>query len=167
MPPASRFGPERDGSRWWCLSVVVVVALLVVLGGSSPPAGYDVSYPSARGPIRRTCCSGSSVSMAGWRTTQTHAWAGSCAGRETRPGRSAQGNHRYRCTSTRVTLAPHVPEWPKAGTAPVYGACNGLLTDACSYLYGVQRAAYSSRLAAAQDPPRPRPRRGGWMLRRR
>jgi hypothetical protein len=46
----------------------------------------------------------------------------------------------------------HVSEWPKGGTAPVYGACNGLLTDACSYLYGVRWAGYSYRLVAAKDP---------------
>jgi hypothetical protein len=45
-----------------------------------------------------------------------------------------------------------VSVWPKGGNAPVYGVCNGLLTNACSYIYGAQRAAYSYRLVAALDP---------------
>jgi hypothetical protein len=48
--------------------------------------------------------------------------------------------------------AHHVADWPSAGTAPAYGACNGLLTNSCSYLYGEQRAAHSYRLVAALDP---------------
>ena len=41
---------------------------------------------------------------------------------------------------------------PSGGTTPLYAACNGLLTNACSYLYGEQRAAHSYRLVAALDP---------------
>jgi len=48
-----------------------------------------------------------------------------------------------------------------SGTAPAYGACNSLLTNACSYIYGEQRAAHSYRLVAALEPVGPRPRRGG------
>ena len=44
-----------------------------------------------------------------------------------------------------------VADWPSGGTTPAYGACNGLLTNACSYLYGDQRAADSYNLAAALD----------------
>ena len=92
------------------------------------------------------------MSTAGWRTTQTHVWAGSCAGRETRPDRSGQRSQPLSLYIDTGNPGAHVSEWPKGGTAAVYGACNGLLTNACSYLYGVQRAAYSYRLAAAQDP---------------
>jgi hypothetical protein len=46
----------------------------------------------------------------------------------------------------------HVADWPSGGTTPLYAACNGKLTNACSYLYGEQRAAHSYRLVAALDP---------------
>ena len=46
----------------------------------------------------------------------------------------------------------HVADWPSRGNAPAYGSCNGLLTDACSYLYGEQRASQSYHLAEAFDP---------------
>jgi hypothetical protein len=46
----------------------------------------------------------------------------------------------------------HISLWPKGGRAPIYGACNGLLTNACSYIYGSQRAGYSYDLVAAHDP---------------
>ena len=45
-----------------------------------------------------------------------------------------------------------VADWPSGSTAPVYGACNGLLTTACSYVYGEQRATYSYGLVTALDP---------------
>jgi hypothetical protein len=48
--------------------------------------------------------------------------------------------------------AHHIADWPSGGTAPSYGACNGRLTNACSFIYGDQRAAYSYRLVAAFDP---------------
>jgi hypothetical protein len=48
--------------------------------------------------------------------------------------------------------AHHVPDWPSGGTVPEYGSCNGLLTNACSYLYGEQRASHSYHLVAALDP---------------
>ena len=46
----------------------------------------------------------------------------------------------------------HVAGWPSGGTAPPYSACNGLLTGACSFIYGEQRAAHSYRVVAALDP---------------
>src|SRR6202007_3245083 len=45
-----------------------------------------------------------------------------------------------------------VADWPSAGTAPAYGACNRRLTKACCYIYGEQRAAHSYRLVAALNP---------------
>ena len=107
---------------------------------------------SARVPTRRIRCSGSSESTAGWRTTRTRVSAASCTGRATRRGRSARSSRPYRCTSTPVTRAGTTSRTGlSGGTAPAYGACNGRLTNACSYLYGEQRAAHSYRLVAALD----------------
>ena len=134
------------------LAVVVVVALLVVLGGSSPPTGYDASYPQCSGSYPTNVLFG----VVGVNGGLAHD-ANPCLGGELRWARDAPGQQRPKQPALSlyidtVTRALTSSEWPKAGTAPVYGACNGLLTNACSYLYGVQRAAYSYRLVAAQDP---------------
>ncbi len=134
------------------LVAVVVVVLLVVLGGSSPPAGYDVSYPQCSGSYPTNQLFG----VVGVNGGLAHD-ANPCLGGELRWAQDAPGQKRPRQPSLSLYIdtgnpGPQISQWPKAGTAPVYGACNGLLTNACSYIYGVQRAAYSYRLVAAQDP---------------
>ena len=134
------------------LAAVVVVALLVVLGGSSPPTGYDTSYPQCSGSYPTNVLFG----VVGVNGGLAHD-ANPCLGGELRWARDAPGQKRPKQPALSLYIdtgnpGAHVSEWPKGGTAAVYGACNGLLTDACSYLYGVQRAAYSYRLVAAQDP---------------
>jgi hypothetical protein len=135
------------------LIVVVVVVLLVVLGRSSPPAGYDVSYPQCSGSYPSNALFG----IVGVNGGLAHD-ANPCLGGELRWALDAPGQKRPKQPSLSLYIdtgnpGAHVSEWPKSGTAPVYGACNGLLTNACSYIYGVQRAAYSYRLVAAQDDP--------------
>jgi hypothetical protein len=46
---------------------------------------------------------------------------------------------------------PGVADWPKSGTAALYGTCNGGWSRACAYVYGEQRAAYSYGLVSAID----------------
>ncbi len=134
------------------VAVIVVVALLVVLGGSSPPTGYDVSYPQCSGSYPANVLFG----IVGVNGGVAHD-ANPCLDAELRWARDAPGLKRPAQPSLSLYIdtgnpGAHVSQWPKRGTAPAYGACNGLLTNACSYLYGVQRAAYSYRLVAAQDP---------------
>ncbi len=134
------------------VAVIVVVALLVLLGGSSPPAGYDVSYPQCSGSYPTNVLFG----IVGVNGGVAHT-ANPCLGGELRWVRDAPGQKRPPQPSLSLYIdtgnpGVHVSVWPKGGAAPLYGACNGLLTNACSYLYGVQRAAYSYHLVAAQDP---------------
>jgi hypothetical protein len=134
------------------LSFIVLVVLLVVLGGSSPPAGYDVSYPQCSGSYPANVLFG----VVGVNGGLAHD-ANPCLGGELHWAQDAPGQKRPRQPPVSLYIdtgnpGAHVSEWPKAGSAPAYGACNGLLTNACSYIYGVQRAAYSYRLVAAQDP---------------
>ena len=77
--------------------------------------------------------------------------AASCTGPATRRGRSGRSSRPCRCISTAVTLAVITLRTGLASAPPAYGACNGLLTNACSYIYGEQRAAHSYRLVAALD----------------
>lgn len=134
------------------LACIVVVVLVILLGSSSPPTGYDASYPQ---------CSGSYPSnvlfaVVGVDGGLAHN-ANPCLSGELSWARDAPGQKRPKQPPLSLYIdtgnpGAHVSQWPKGGTAPVYGACNGLLTNACSYIYGAQRAAYSYRLVAAHDP---------------
>jgi len=133
--------------------IVIVVLVIVLSGGSSPSIGYDVSYPQ---------CSGSSPSNPLFGIVGVNGGlankANPCSSGELGWARDAPGQTRPKQPPVSLYIdtgnpgGHHVADWPSAGTAPAYGACNGLLTNSCSYIYGEQRAAHSYRLVAALDP---------------
>jgi hypothetical protein len=133
--------------------VVVVVVLVTELSSSSPATGYDASYPQCKGSYPSTPLFGI-VGVNGGLADD----ANPCISGELRWARAAPGQKRPR--EPRLSLyidtgnpgGHHVADWPRGGNAPAYGACNGKLTNACSYIYGEQRAVYSYRLVAALDP---------------
>ena len=135
------------------LALIVVVALVVVLRRSSPTTGYDVSYPQCSGSYPSNPLFGI-VGVNGGLANK----ANPCLSGELRWARDAPGQKRPRQPPLSLYIntgnpgAHHVSDWPGGGAAPLYGACNGLLTNACSYIYGEQRAAHSYRLVAALDP---------------
>jgi hypothetical protein len=123
-----------------------------VSSSSSPPAGYDVSYPQCAGSYPTNQLYG----VVGVNGGLAHN-ANPCLAAELSWARNAPGQKHPNQPPLSLYIdtgnpGAHISEWPKGGNAPVYGACNGLLTNACSYIYGVQRAGYSYRLVAAQDP---------------
>ena len=137
------------------LALVVVVVLVVVFvleGGSSPTTGYDVSYPQCSGSFPSNPLFGI-VGVNGGLANKPNP----CLGDELDWARGAPGQKRPEQPPLSLYIdtanpgAHHVADWPGGGSTPIYGACNGLLTNACSYLYGEQRAAHSYRLAAALD----------------
>ena len=137
------------------LAVIAVATMLIVwlTGGSSASAGYDISSPQ---------CSGSYPSSPRFGIVGVNAGlannANPCLRSELRWAQGAPGQESAQEPPLSFYLvaanpgAQHVADWPSGGTAPIYGSCNGLLTDACSYLYGEQRVSHSYRLAAALDP---------------
>ncbi len=134
--------------------IVVFVVLIVALGGgSSPTTGYDVSYPQCSGSYPSNPLFGI-VGVNGGLANN----ANPCLGSELRWARDTPGQKRPQQPPLSLyidTANPgghQVADWPSGGTTPLYGACNGLLTNACSYLYGEQRTARSYRLVAALDP---------------
>lgn len=133
--------------------IVVAVGLVVALGGSSPSGGYDASYPQCSGSYPSNPLFGI-VGVNGGLANN----ANGCLGGELRWARATPGQRRPSqpplslYVDTANPGAHHVADWPAGGTAPAYGACNGRLTNACSYLYGEQRAAHSYHLVAALDP---------------
>lgn len=135
------------------LVVAIVVLIIVLSAGSSPTAGYDASFPQCSGgypPNARFAIVGVNGGLSDN--------ANPCLAGELQWARSTPGQKRPR--QPRVSLyidtgnpgGHHVSDWPTGGSAPAYGRCNGKLTNACSYIYGEQRAAHSYRLVAAVSP---------------
>ena len=132
--------------------VVVVVLIILVSGGSSPTVGYDVSFPQCSGSYPSNPLFGI-VGVNGGRASNANRcvsgelrWAGNTSGQK-RPEQPRLSLY----IDTGNPGGHHVADWPGGGTAPAYCSCHGLLTNACSYLYGEQRAAHSYRVVAARD----------------
>jgi hypothetical protein len=134
-------------------SIVVVVVLIIwISSGSSRTTGYDASYPQ---------CSGSYPSQPLFGIVGVNGGlandANRCIGGELDWARETPGQKRPMQPPLSLYIdtgnpgGHHVADWPRGGTAPGFGSCNGLLTNACSYLYGEQRAAHSYHLVAALD----------------
>jgi len=133
--------------------IVAVVALILALRGSSAPTiGYDVSYPQCSSSYPSNPLFGI-VGVNGGLANN----ANPCVGDELRWASGSPGHVRPEQPSLSLYIntgnpgAKHVADWPGGGTTPAYGSCNGLLTNACSYVYGEQRAARSYGLITAHD----------------
>jgi hypothetical protein len=134
--------------------IVVVVGLVIwVTGGSPPTTGYDASYPQCSGSYPSNPLFGI-VGVNGGLANNGNR----CLRGELQWARGAPGQTRPKQPPLSLYIdtgnpgAQHVADWPSGGTVPAYGSCNGLLTNACSYLYGEQRAVYSYHLVGAFDP---------------
>jgi hypothetical protein len=137
------------------LAFIVVVAVLIIWisRSSSRTIGYDASYPQCSGSYPSNPLFGI-VGVNGGLANN----ANRCISGELDWARGTPGQ--MRPTQPRLSLyidtgnpgGHHVADWPGGGTASAYGSCNGLLTNACSYLYGEQRAAHSYHLVAVLDP---------------
>jgi hypothetical protein len=137
------------------LAFVVVLGVLIIAmsGGTSPTTGYDASYPQCSGSYPSNPLFGI-VGANGGRANN----ANPCIRSELHWARNAPGQKRPKQPPLSLYIntgnpgGRRVADWPSGGTAPAYGACNSRLTNACSYIYGEQRAAHSYRLVAALNP---------------
>jgi hypothetical protein len=133
-------------------AAVVVVLILVLSAGSAPTTAYDISFPQCSSSYPSNPLFGI-VGVNGGLASK----ANPCIAGELRWARAAPGQKRPRQPALSLYIdtgnpgAHHVADWPRGGSAPTYGACNGLLTNACSYVYGKRRARHSYRLVAALD----------------
>ena len=132
--------------------VVVVVLIIVMSGGTSPTTGYDASYPQCSGSYPSNPLFGI-VGVNGGRAND----ANPCLSGELHWARSAPGQTRPKQPALSVYIntgnpGDRVADWPSGGSAPAYGACNRRLTNACSYVYGEQRATHSYGLVATLNP---------------
>lgn len=132
---------------------VVVVLVIWISGSLSPTTGYDASYPQCSGSYPSNPLFGI-VGVNGGLANN----ANRCLSDELRWARDTPGQKRPKQPPLSLYIdtgnpgGQHVADWPRGGTTPTYGSCNGLLTNACSYLYGEQRATHSYHLVAALDP---------------
>jgi hypothetical protein len=130
----------------------VVVLIILISGTSSRTTGYDVSYPQCSGAYPSAPLFGL-VGVNGGLAND----ANRCVSGELHWARDTPGQKRPKQPPLSLYIdtgnpgGHHPADWPRGGTAPAYGSCNGLLTDACSFLYGEQRAAQSYDLVAASD----------------
>ena len=137
------------------MTAVIVVVIVVILENavSSPPvSGFDISYPQCGHSYPASPLFGI-VGVDGGRSNVANpcladqmSWAHGSPGQR-RPPQPRLSLY----INTGNPGGDHVADWPTDGSTGPYGACNGALTNACSYIYGVQRAAYSYRLVAAHD----------------
>jgi hypothetical protein len=132
------------------LIVLAAVLIVVVTRGSAPTTGYDASYPQCSGSYPPNPLFGIVGVNGGLANNANRCLSGELRWASDSPGQ----RHPHQpplslYIDTGNPGAHHVADWPSGGTAPGYGACNGLLTNACSYLYGAQRAGYSYDLVAA------------------
>ncbi|HEX3511434.1 MAG TPA: hypothetical protein VHT27_10090 [Solirubrobacteraceae bacterium] len=133
--------------------IVAVVLVVALRGSASPTTGYDVSYPQCAGSYPANPLFGI-VGVNGGLANNSNP----CVGAELSWARTAQGQKRPSQPAVSLYIdtanpgAHRVGDWPPSGTAPSYGACNGRLTNACSFIYGEQRAARSYGIIAGLDP---------------
>ncbi|HEV2592381.1 MAG TPA: hypothetical protein VGU02_10860 [Gaiellaceae bacterium] len=133
--------------------VGVVVLIVWTSGRTGPSIGYDASYPQCSGSFPSRPLFGI-VGVNGGLARN----ANRCLGAELRWARDAPGQKHPKQPPVSLYIdtgnpgGRHVGDWPRSGTAPTYGLCNGMLTNSCSFLYGEQRASHSYRLVAASDP---------------
>lgn len=152
MPSGIR---SRSRARWVpvaALAVILAVVLLIALSASgSPTTGYDVSYPQC-GSSYPSNPLFAIVGVDGGLANNSNR----CVGAELSWARAAPGQKRPRQPGVSLYIdtsnpGAQVGDWPRSGAAPSYGACNGRLTDACSFVYGEQRASHSYAIVAALD----------------
>ena len=130
--------------------IVTVVLVIALSGGSSRTTGYDVSYPQCSGSYPSNPLFGIVGVNGGLANNADPCISGELQWARDTPGQKQPSLSLY--IDTGNPGGHHVADWPSLGTAPTYGACNGLLTNSCSYIYGEQRAFHSYRLVAALDP---------------
>ncbi|HET9094826.1 MAG TPA: hypothetical protein VFN36_07025 [Solirubrobacteraceae bacterium] len=153
MSPARRRTRPR---RLWLLTGALVLAAVVIavvaLTRPGAPIGYDVSYPQCAPGYPSNVLFGIVGVNGGVAATanpclrQEIAWAGGALGQR------HPAQPRLSLYIVTGNPGPRVADWPRGGRAGRYGPCNGLLTNACAWLYGERRAAHDRALVAAIDP---------------
>jgi hypothetical protein len=157
LTPARRARRSRRRARWVVLAVAFGAAVTVLIfwltSNAAPSTGYDISSPQCSGSYPSNPLFGIVGVNGGLANNANPCLREELSWAEGAPGQKSPKQpplSLYLLTANPGAL--HVADWPSGGTTPIDGVCNGLLTNACSYLYGEERAAHSYELAAALDP---------------
>jgi hypothetical protein len=137
---------------------VVVLALLctpaLATAQSAAPLGYDVSYPLCGAPYPAGQAFAIVGVNAGLANNPNPCLPAELAWAAASPGLTSPNQPAASLYVNAADPGNAVPDWPSPanGTATVttqYGACDGSWSEACGYLYGVERALYDYQLAVA------------------
>ena len=132
--------------------VFVVVLIISISGHSSPTTGYDVSYPQCSSPYPANPLFGIVGVNGGLANNLNRCLSGELRWARDAPGQTRPNQPPLSLYINSGNPGEHrVADWPRGGTAPAYGSCNGKLTNACSYLYGEERAVHSYHLVSVRD----------------
>jgi hypothetical protein len=118
-----------------------------------PGTGFDISYPQC-GHSYPTGAAFGIVGVDGGLANDANSCLGSELGwAQATPGLSSPSQPSTSLYINTADPGNGVADWPNSGTTPAYGSCDGSWSQACSYVYGQQRAAYSYGLVAASNSP--------------
>jgi hypothetical protein len=167
IAPASAGGPVAPGAaaRRCDLRLVAVVVLLGLLctpalarAQSAAPLGYDVSYPLCGMPYPAGQAFAIVGVNAGLANNPNPCLPAELAWAAASPGLTSPDQPAASLYVNAADPGNGVPDWPSpangtASAATPYGACDGSWSQACGYLYGVERAIYDYQLVAATASP--------------
>jgi hypothetical protein len=133
------------------VGVVVLIVVVVTGGSSSPTTGYDISYPQCSGSYPSNPLFGIVGVNGGLANKPNPCLRDELAWARGAPGQEHPKQPRLSLYIDTAYPGSQAADWPRGGISPFYGACNGSLTNACSYVYGEQRAEHDYRLVAVID----------------
>jgi hypothetical protein len=125
---------------------------------SAAPLGYDVSYPLCGMPYPAGQAFAIVGVNAGLANNPNPCLPAELAWAAASPGLTSPNQPPAALYVNAADPGNGVPDWPSPanGTATVatpYGSCDGSWSQACGYLYGVERAVYDYQLATAAGGP--------------
>ncbi|HEX3873584.1 MAG TPA: hypothetical protein VHW26_05525 [Solirubrobacteraceae bacterium] len=153
--------PSTPPGRRPRLGLLAAVCLLGLLLAAAPataqsaaPLGYDISYPLCGMPYPGGQAFGIVGVNAGLANNPNPCLPAELAWAAASPGLSSPAQPAASLYVNAADPGNGVPDWPSPanGTATAstpFGTCDGSWSQACGYLYGVERAVYDYQLVAA------------------
>jgi hypothetical protein len=133
----------------------VVLALGLALASAAAAttsSGYDISYPQCSSAYPAAPAFGVVGVNGGLANDANPCFSSELQWAMASPGLTTpvQANASLYINTANPGPAHGVKDWPTSGTSP-YGGCNGTWSQACSYVYGEQRASYSYGLVKTSN----------------
>lgn len=144
-------GVRRGGLTALAVTLGLALAQAPTAAAQTSP-GYDISYPQCTSAYPANPAFGIVGVNGGLANDANPCFASELQWALASPGLAApsQPNASLYINTANPGPTHGVKDWPISGTSP-YGSCDGSWSQACSYVYGEQRATYSHGLANATD----------------